>query len=564
MTFKRFTLGAPGLGCAIDWLPIVLLAAGVVLLYGPHLGAPLVFDDIDFFSSNYASLVGGQFSPLTLRYWSSWTFAFQRVVFGDDPAMFRLVNVALHVMVGAALFLFVRTLHALVLAGNPEAQAEDGNPQVARLAIWLAIALFLFHPLAVYGVAYLVERSILMATLFSLLMWWAHLRGLASGKPGWFALAALFYYFALYAKEHSVMAPAVAGLLTLLVPHASTQRRLLILGFMAYLVLAVSVVLASKNVIASVYEPWLLGGVAINHPYLSSVLTQAALFFKYLLLWWVPLTSSMAIDMREPVSDIGSIWPWLSLCGFVGYCALAFALLLRRGQVGLLGFSMLAPALLFLTELATVRIQESFVLYRSYLWLPPMLVALPLVFRRVGYLDGLGRGVALTLGVATISIFFSLSAERLNTFSSNLLLWDDAIGLAERRGDSGFRDRQYVNRGGAYLADRNYEFALRDFDRALSWNPDQVLAHLGKGRTLFQLGRLELARKHFDRAVVLKPDWAETYLARADLLYRIGDREAALADLRMACTLAPGFACYAKDRLLSGTGNKIVIRTSSH
>jgi len=560
MTHKRFLQGTPGRSSPLDWLVIALLVAGVAALYGPHLGAPLVFDDIDFFAGNYASLVGGEFSPFALRYWSSWTFAFQRIVFGDDPAAFRLVNVALHVLVGAALFLFIRTLHALALAGGLERQAEDSQHKTRRLAIWLAVALYLFHPLAVYGVAYLVERSILMATLFSLLMWWAHLRGLDSGKPGWFALAALFCYFALYSKEHSVMAPAVAVLLTLLVPHASTGRRLLILGFMAYFALAVSVVLTQKNVIGSVYEPWLLRGVAIDHPYLSSVLTQSALFFKYLFLWWAPLTAWMAIDIREPLRDIGSIWSWLSLCGFIFYCAAGFVLVLRRGRLGLLGFSMLAPALLFMTELATVRIQESFVLYRSYLWLPPMLAGLPLIFQRFA---GHGRKLALLLGLLPVCILFALATERLTSFSSGFLLWDDAIRLAERRGDTGFRERQYVNRGGAYFAARSFDLALQDYDRALAWNPAYYLAHLGRGRSLLQLGQGEQALSSINRALALKADWVEAYQTRAEFFYKMGNREAAMADFQKACALGSTIACYANEKMQAGeVGRTITIPVS--
>ncbi|MDD5175487.1 MAG: tetratricopeptide repeat protein [Sterolibacterium sp.] len=478
--------------------------------------------------------------------------------------MFRLVNVGLHIMVGGAIYLFVRTLHGLVLTKNSDPQDYARNGQPARLAMWLSVALFLLHPVAVYAVAYLVQRSIVMATLFSLLMWWAHLRGLHSAKPGWFVLAALFCYLALYSKEHSVMAPAVAGLLTLLVSPKLAARRWLILAFITYSGLALSVVLLNRNEIATAYEPLIAQmGIKVDHPYLSSVVTQTGLFFKYLLLGWIPITSWMSIDIREPLADVGLPWNWLYPCLFLAYCVAGLLLLMRKGRLGLLGFSMLAPALLFMTELATVRIQESFVLYRSYLWLSPMLVAFPLVFRRSARPGGSGYGLALTLSVGFLSVYFALSAERLNTFSSSLLVWDDAISLADHRGDSGFRDRQYVNRGGAYQAYRNYDLALQDFDRALVWNPDQVMAHLGKGRVLFQMGRLEQARNYFNRAIALKPDWVDAYLARGNLSNRIGDREAALADLQKACALAPGFACYAKEKLLAGAGRGIVISVSS-
>lgn len=537
---------------ACDGLALLLLAGGLAVLYGPHLGAPLVFDDIDFFSSNFAAKYGGEFSPLLLRYWSYATFAFQQIVFGNDPAGYRLVNVALHLMVGAAICLFLRTLRKLVLSDHREVRSIGFGQQ---WVIWLSVALFLFHPVAVYGVAYLVGRSIVMATLFSLLMWWAHLRGLASGKPAWFALALLFFYLALYSKEHSVMAPAVAGLLTLLVARVAARRGLLALVFLAYLVLAASVLFAHRENLATPYEP--LSG-AIPHAYLASVLTQSALFFKYLSVWWVPLPANMAIDIREPLVAIDSISAWLWLGGFLAYLAAACRLLLKKGRAGLLGFALLAPALMFMTEFSTVRMQESFVLYRSYLWLPTMLLVWPLLLESAGA----GRRL-LALGVAIcallLAMLYAMAAERLDTFASAFLLWDEAINLAERRGDTGLRDRQYVNRGGAHLAVRHADLALPDFERALQWNPGQAMALLGQGRALAQLGRPQQALVSFERALAVKPGWVEAYLARAELFYKLGNHPAAEADFGQACTQGAVTACYARERIRLGTNAAVTI-----
>ncbi|MFA7269323.1 MAG: tetratricopeptide repeat protein [Sterolibacterium sp.] len=551
-TLKNFLPANFSRDVTIDGLALALLAIGLAALYGPHLGAPLVFDDIDFFGSNYASLFGGQFSPLMHRYWSYWSFAFQRIVFGDDLFLFRLVNVALHLMVGGAIYLFIRTLHSIALADNPVRL----NSLDQRLILWLSVTLFLFHPVVVYGVAYLVERSIVMATLFSLLMWWAHLRGLASNKPGWFLLAILFYYLALYSKEHSVMAPAVACLLTLLATRVAAQRRLLILVFLAYFALATSALFASRYTIASQYEP-LVGG--IRHAYLASILTQSGLFFKYLCAWWVPLTSNMSIDIREPLAPLDAIQSWLSLAAFLAYGATAFHLVLRKGRVGLLGFAMLAPALLFMTEFSTVRIQESFVLYRSYLWLPPMLVALPLVVGPAG--DG-KRVLALGLAICAVAVLFVLTAGRLTIFDSAFRLWDEAIFLAERRGDTSLRDRQYANRGGTQLAARNFGLALQDFERALQWNPSNPVALLGKGRALAQSGRPEQARVCFDRALAIQPDWIEAYLARAELFNQLGNQQAALADFGQACARGASIACYAKEKIRFGKTAPVTISIS--
>ena len=61
---------------------------------------------------------------------------------------------------------------------------------------------------------------------------------------------------------------------------------------------------------------------------------------------------------------------------------LPVTLIWRGGRLGLLGFALLAPWLLFATELSAVRIQEQFVLYRSYLWMAP-------AFAGLGVLSGI-------------------------------------------------------------------------------------------------------------------------------------------------------------------------------
>ncbi|MBI5921562.1 MAG: hypothetical protein HY847_07895 [Betaproteobacteria bacterium] len=541
---------------ALDGLALLLLASGLAALYGPHLDAPLVFDDIDFFASNFVARYGGEFSPLMLRFWAYASFAFQHIVFGNDAAGFRLVNVALHLMVGASLYLFMRTLLGIALPGPLESGTAPGSDFGQCLAIWFSVALFLFHPITVYGVAYLVGRSVVMATLFSLLMWWAHLRGVDSGKPAWFALALLFYYLALYSKEHSVMAPAVAGLLSLLAARVVARRGLLVLVFLSYLALAVTVLIAHRETIANAYEP-LLG--TIPHAYLASVLTQAALFFKYLFLWWIPLPSLMSIDMREPLAGIGTVSAWLWLAGFIVYLTAAFGLLLRKGRIGLLGFALLAPALLFMTEFSSVRIQESFVLSRSYLWLPPMFLAWPLMFGLIR-----DRRWLWLLVMALAALLCCLAVNRLNTFASAFTLWDEAIQLAERRGDTWFRDRQYVNRGGTYLATGQVQLALQDFERALQWNPTQALALLGQGRALARLGKTQQALVSYDQALVAKPGWVEAYLARAELRSKSGETAAAAADYRQACAQGVLVACYVAEKMRLGTNAAVTIFPSSH
>lgn len=405
-----------------------------------------------------------------------------------------------------------------------------------------------------------------MATLFSILMWLAHLRGLESRKPVWFVLAVLCCYLALYSKEHSVMAPVATVLLTLALRKRELPWRYLAPTFFAYALLAISIILKLKGVVATSYElqasnilaqlqsepGWQLPG----NVYLVSVLAQCTYFFKYIFLWFVPLTSWMAIDIQEPLFDNTGSWAyWLCALAYVAWCVAGLILIWRRGMAALLGFALLVPALLFATEFSSVRIQEPFVLYRSYLWAPALFAALPLVLHKVRL------QFILAAGIAVATVLAPLAQERLMTFSSGYAVWSDAIHLAERSEvKSPMRARQYYNRGSALLNANHTQSALEDFERALNFSSRYLLAFHGKGLALMRLGRFREAKASFDQALALRPDYSPTLLARSGACTKIGDEVCADNDLKKACELGYVVACYYREKKSHPEDKEIVIR----
>lgn len=513
------------------------------LLYGPHLNAPLVFDDITYFSSNYASRCGIGLHGTEPRWWPCWTFAVPRVLLGEENLpFFRLGNLILHILTVNALFIFLRQLFtALIPADKTTHYSIDAMAGFAAL-------IFLLHPVAVYGTAYLVERSILMATLFSLLMLSAHLRGMESRNPVWFLLAVLCCYFALYSKEHSVMIPFVALLLTIALRDRQLPWRWLAFTFFAYAFLSISVVLKVKAVIATSYEPEaadILAQLASkselpHNLYLVSVLSQSLLFFKYIFLWLVPITSWMSIDIQQSIIDT-TAQPlyWLSVVAFVAWCLTGFMLVWRQGMPALLGFAMLAPALLYATEFASIRIQEPFVLYRSYLWAPALFAATPLLLNR------LRPSYILMAGIIVAACLATLAHDRLTTFDSSYALWNDAVNLAER--DSiitPMRARQYYNRGAASLAEKRPQNALADFDRALTFSHKYLQIYQSRGIALMQVGRYLEARTSLDQALAINPNFTQALLTRSVICSKLGDKACADRDSKEACKLGDFLACY--------------------
>ena len=538
---------------------IGLLLLSAIAVYVGSLSAPMVFDD-----ENIAKVVQAP-SPGGLRWLSSASFAWTIQLFGDNILWLRLGNVLLHALNVVVLFVFLRRVFRLVLLDG--ASPGETDARLTGFAFFGAL-LFALHPVAVYSVAYLVQRSTLMATLFVLLMLLAYLHGVVQHRSRWLWLAALCYFAAVYSKEHSVAAPGLALALTLLLrPPSRETWRLVAPFFLLASAVAVSVVLNLKGVIGEVYEPRAGGmldqaqtllqevaplaatgvadGTAVAASpapsiHLLSIISQSLLFFKYLALWVLPNPAWMSADMREPLALSVFAWPHTAgLAGFLLYVATALYLLCRRGRRGLCGFAMLFPAVLFVTEFSTVRIQEAFVLYRSYLWMPGLFLLLPLLLGRV---PGRWAFVALTLLALA---FVPLTLNRIQSFSSPYALWDDAEKLV--RGKQGVLgvERIYFNHGNELVRLKRYEEALEDFTVVIEAKSSMKHVYLpfalaNRGTIYYLMGRYPEALLDYNQTLAINPNNGRAYYWRALVNRALGNQIAADYDLQESCMRGTG------------------------
>lgn len=532
----------------LPWLAgagvITVLACG---LYAPFLSNPMVFDDLALFSGNrfahYATTPFG----LDLRLLPYFTLAFPQVVWGHFPPwahaeIHRTLSLAFHIACSVALF---RLLHVLLLetgAGSDAKRPHEARDNAMTLA-FVGAAAFAIHPVAVYGAGYLVQRTIVLATLFSLLSMICFVYGLARHRYAYAVTAAFFYTLAAFSKEHSVLLPLAV---VMAVPLIATDRGFAIryagLYLLACLPAAVTVVALTRWVIGRAYEPgfnelvaqmegipWL--GIP-GGPWLVSAITQTGLFFKYLAYWLVPDTATMSIDIRI---DFARTWSpgWIALkaAAFAAAGVLGLVLLTRRGKAGLVGFGLLYAWILFSVELSSVRFQEPFVLYRGYLWAPGILIAL------MAILSVFPRKVLLALFVAACPLLLYQAHDRLRSFSSALALWEDAaaklpttpVPLGSRALFVLGREQLYAGqperaietanrcmavypktfycplaRGAIHIHLEQYEQALPYIDRALMLFPYSGVAHHHRGLVLEKLGRLAEAKEEYLEASRLK------------------------------------------------------------
>jgi tetratricopeptide (TPR) repeat protein len=209
---------------------------------------------------------------------------------------------------------------------------------------------------------------------------------------------------------------------------------------------------------------------------------------------------------------------------------------MRGGAIGVAGWALAFPWLMFITEFSTVRIQEPFVLYRAYLWFPVFSVIVPLAISHFSL-----RAASVSV-VVIVCAFVPLSWNRLTSLSESLLAWNDAAKLLVR-GDEPGAGRIYYNRARALSAKGRKEEALRDMDRVVVLHPRLAPTHVSRGKLLFDLKRYNEALDELNIAIDLDAGQGGYYFARAAILRRLGRDRGALWDIRKSCELGNIIAC---------------------
>jgi protein O-mannosyl-transferase len=533
---------------------LVVLAC---VLYVPFLKNPFIFDDVTLFSgggfAHFATLPSG----VNLRHLPYFSLAFPQIMWGrfppwGHPEIHRLISLAFHVACSLALYRLLRDL--LLVAGATSGPRSDDPQANARLLAFIGAAVFAIHPVAVYGTGYLIQRTIVLATLFSLLSMMYFVRGLSRGSHADAISAALFYTLAVLSKEHSVLLPAAA---VLAAPLVDVNRRFAARHAALYLAAcapaAILVTLLSKGLIGDAYEPSFEGiadqlegvfGLDISDfPWALSAVTQAGLFFQYLALWVWPDTRGMSIDLRvDFIATWTPGWIFVKVSVFAAYGAVGILLLRRRGRAGLVGLGLLYTWILFLVEFTTVRFQEPLVLYRSFLWAPGILIAL------AAALSGVSRRVALAAFAIICPVLLYQAHDRLVTFSSPFLLWQDAVAKLPGQ-PIPWGSRTLYNLGREYLYSGRPEKAAEIAERCLAQYPHTYHCHFARGAIHLELRQYEQALSHIERARALRPASAVAHNHLGLILENLGRREEARAFFRRASELGFGAADHHIQRL---------------
>jgi len=529
-----------------------LIAALAGALYSPFLANPPVFDDLYFlWGQNFAYYATHPFG-LELRVPPYFSMAVVQLAWWGHIEAHRILTLAFHIACACALY---RLIFDIQRHAARRACAAPATGLEAHAPALVAAAVFAVHPVAVYGAGYLIQRTTLFATLFSLVSIVLYLRGLARRSHADAVLAALMYSIAVLSKETAVMLPAAAAIAGLIV---AVERRFLLRHTAIFAACcapaALLVTFLVKMKVGAAYEPDFgivsaqAGGpaAAFGSPWLESAVTQAGLFFRYLALWLLPDTGAMSFDWR---TEFAGRWPpavaALGVIGYIGYGLLGAWLVARGGAARAVGFGLLFPWILFFTEFVTIRFQEPFVLYRSYLWAPGLMVVLALALARLSV-----RAVAV-FALLVLPLLSYQAHDRLQTFASGVALWEDAVGKLPQPGvPGGSRTLYYLSR--QYLAEGRADRAAEIAERCLAEYPTTYDCHYARAVIHLRQYQVREALPHLVSAVARRP---ERGIARHKLgfaLEHMGCIEEAKDQYRRAAGLQSDEAREALIRLEKG------------
>ncbi|MDD4912521.1 MAG: hypothetical protein PHP57_09525 [Sideroxydans sp.] len=525
---------------------VMLILAMTALLYVPYLHNPILFDDTNYtvaWLANYQSSI----TPWMSRWLPYASITWTWMAFGSDVYWVRVGNMALHAAVAISLYFFLKLVFQKI------AQQEGAALPAAGLSYksiaLIGALLFALHPVAVYAAGYMMQRTIVMATLFSVIALFLYVKGFQQNQKILLWSSVFAYLLGVLSKEHVILLPSVMVVLTVLLDTEwiSTIRRLWMV-YIGYFCAAVWVVYQKFSLVGAAYEPdgaLLVTSLDIDHPYWMSILTQGVAFFKYLGLWLLPNPLWMSGDMREPIAhSFFSIYGF-ALLVFMLWVALAIRLIFKRGTIGMFGLGMLIPAMLFATEFSSIRLQEPFVLYRSYFWMVALGLCLPLVISR------LSRAISIAISVLVVLAMLMISNERLMTFSDPIFFWEDAAKLLNDRQDTPYGSYRIYNNLGNGYADRGLlKEALSSFQTAVTLEPKVHYAWANMGNVYRNMGDLQRTVDCDTNALIYAKSFPDTKDFRAMLFFIRGNDYLALnlikeakADWKLACDNGVEPAC---------------------
>jgi protein O-mannosyl-transferase len=444
------------------------------------------------------------------------SFAANYAASGLGVRGYHVVNVAIHLLAGLALFGIVR--RTLKRLGDAD----------ALMTAWLAAALWTVHPLQTESVTYMVQRAESLMGLFYLVALYALIRACeaTTHRPRtWRAVSWTSCLLGMGCKEVMASAPVILFAYDAIFlagsPRAAWRSR-----WRYYTALALTWLPLAWLVVSTGGNRGGTSGFALGISLWQYLLTQCVAILHYLrlALWPSPLVFYYEIHWYTAVQVIPEGLAVLALL------TVGAVLLWRKPTWGFLAlwfFAILAPTSL------VPGISQTIAEHRMYLALVPVMVAVVLGVRAGVRRVGLPSPATAVVLVPVALLLCAVTIARNRTYATEVGLWSDTVAKAP--GNPYSRNNLGVARSSA---GRKAE-AVDAFREALKIDPDYASARDNLGLALDESGKPEAAVQEYLKAVAVAPNLEEVRINLGMALMQIGQPHEAIRQFEKATELSP-------------------------
>ena len=331
---------------------LILLVALLVtaFVYAGGLNGPFLFDDhIHITQNRWVKIDSLSWPDMTQAWQSSFSafpsnrplaqlsFGINHALSGLDPWAFKTTNLAIHLLSGLLVFVFIR-LVLRALAGDTTLSQRDTFVAAAVAAVWL------LHPMHVSTVLYAVQRMTGLSTLFTLAAlssyFWGRIR-IAEGRPGalWILGAIPLAVLGFLAKEIAVLLPLlllVSELTVLRGVSAGHQRRFV---HAAWILMIALPLLAGTAYFFT--HPGLLNYDGRPFSLEERALTQTRILWLYVRWLFIPDISAFGLFHDDIALSTGPTSPISTLISAVALLGITLAALLAHRRLPVFSFAVL-------------------------------------------------------------------------------------------------------------------------------------------------------------------------------------------------------------------------------
>ncbi len=453
------------------------------------------------FTSDYV----GTYIPLTVL-----SFAIEHKIFGLKPFVSHSINLLLHILNVALVFLLIYKL--------------TRNPLVS----FIVSILFGIHPLRVESVAWATERKDMLYSFFFLAGMLAYVYYRKNQFKKYLFISLTFFVLSVLSKPMAVTLPAVLILVDYYFEKKFTLKQI-------------------NNKIPFLIPALLFGIINIHFQgshslpiidYLKHffVFCYNILFYLYKIL--MPLNLSCFYPYPN---NFENTLPLVFLVSPLIVAGLVLVVVLSGKITHKIIFGTLLFVITILPVSQIVPLIAPAIAADRYTYIPAI---------GLFYIAGISfiwlfewfrnrriiQGIMVFFFFVLLSSYAMLSNRRCGVWKDSITLWNDVL---QKFPESGLA---YNNRGSAYNLLGEYDKAIADLDKAIPLSKESADSYFNRGTAYEHLGQYEKAIEDYTEALRVQSDFAIGYVNRGALFCRMGAYDKAHNDLTRALKLNPNLA----------------------